>query len=168
MRASIYRYKPNLEHENSKRNQAYAGKREHHGLAMGTITDRGPHQGQTMVATSPMPNLYSYSWISSILLHHGTSSVCLCWISLGPFSYILWSTSPRNLHSTLVTWLTKSKFANTLKISKIKHNNRNKGKNHTIKHTNAINDSQTLMKPYGNITFITPLCLNHFLSSSKQ
>ena len=46
-----------LEHEKLRRNQAESEKWAHHGLAVGPITDHGPHHNQTVVTASPVSKL---------------------------------------------------------------------------------------------------------------
>jgi len=66
-----------------------------------------------------------------------------CWTQLvqvsclwDPFAIYFDPQDLKNLHSTYTTWLTKLKSANTLKTSEAKHNSRNRGINHIIKHVN--------------------------------
>jgi len=87
---------------------------------------------------------------------------------LGLFCHVLWSTRPLNRHSTSIAWLTKWKFTNTMKTSETKCNSRNKGINHTIKHTNALKWLPNTYEFSENMTFIIPPCLNLCLSSCKH
>jgi len=80
-------------------------------------------------------------WLAAFLGSPWTmvlATICSCWVSLGLFYRLLWSTRPLNLHSIHITWLTKSKSANTMKTSEAKLNYIIKGINRTIKHTNAL------------------------------
>ena len=52
----------------------------------------------------------------------------------------------KNLHSTHITWVTKSNSTKTLKPSETKRNSRNRVINHIIKRLISQNNSQTLIK----------------------
>ena len=83
------------------------------------------------------------------------TTVCPCWVYLGHFFYLLRSIRPQNLHSTHITWLTKSKSINTLKTRETKCNSRNNGINHTIKKTEALKRLPNAQIIHENMTFIT-------------
>ena len=69
-------------------------------------------------------------WFSKLLVHGG----CLRATSAIFFDPI----RSQNHHSTHISHLAKSKSTNIFKTSKTKHNSRNKGLNHPIKHTHVL------------------------------
>ena len=92
---------------------------------------------------------------------------CLCWVILGPFSYLLWSFRPQKHRLILSFRLVNLNSAKTLKTSKTTHNRRNRDISRITIHFNPLKGLLNTYLIHANVTLITPPSLNFCLSSSK-